>query len=45
MNRQRISRERATFTTALMVVLANPRLGLTTQARQHGSVGAAFRES
>ena len=34
-----------TFSTPLMMILANPRLGLTTQASQRGSVCAAFRES
>jgi hypothetical protein len=37
--------EQDAFTTSLMVILANPRLGLTTQASQRGSVCAAFRES
>jgi hypothetical protein len=37
--------EQDTFSTSLMVILANPRLGLTTQASQRGSVSAAFRES
>ena len=37
--------EQDTFTTALMVILANPRLELTTQASQRGSVSAAFRVS
>jgi len=37
--------EQDTFSTSLMMILSNPRLGLTTQASQRGSVCAGRRES
>jgi len=37
--------EQDTFSTLLMKTLSSPRLGLTTQASQPGSVCAACRES
>jgi hypothetical protein len=39
------SREQDTFITTLMMALASPRLDLTTQASQHGSVCVAVRGS